>query len=249
MNPPAVTEEAPKTCLTVEQHYKIYRDYLEHEDDLLNHRSTWHITAQGFFFTALGVLLQWKPDKDTVDSLQFIRGFVLWMLPFLGMIVAGAAFSSITAAHAALNRLSDDWDLKIRPSYGLPHPILPELAGAGEKYARRYGKFPAIAIPIVMGVAWALILLALMCIAWCRHFASATASLPPNQHTVSNPASAPKALSKSNLLKQYADADASLREVESQLLREYGVAVLPVPAPITPLKPHHSVPGLCKCKS
>jgi hypothetical protein len=247
MTPNDDQEENPKTKLTIEEHYKIYRAYLEHEDDLLNHRSTWHITAQGFFFTALGVLLQWKPDKNSVDDLQFLRGFVLWLLPFLGMTVAVAAFSSITAAHAALNRLSDDWDLTIRPSYDLPDLILPQLAGAGERYARRYGKFPAITIPIVILLAWALILAALICSAWHRHFDAPTAFMPVNQSTISSPA-LPKAHSKSDLLKNYADADATVRDIEAQLLREYGVAVIPVPEPITPQKLHHSVPKPCKAK-
>jgi hypothetical protein len=38
-------------------HYRIFRDYLQHEDDLINHRSTWHHTIQGLLFTALGVTL------------------------------------------------------------------------------------------------------------------------------------------------------------------------------------------------
>jgi len=33
--------------------YEIYRDYIKHEDDLINHRSTWHLLIQGFLFATL----------------------------------------------------------------------------------------------------------------------------------------------------------------------------------------------------
>lgn len=40
----------------VEKLYQIYRDYLIHEDDLMNQRSTWHLLIQGFLFATFGAL-------------------------------------------------------------------------------------------------------------------------------------------------------------------------------------------------
>lgn len=40
------------------QRYALFRGYLEHEDDLINHRITWSIATQGLLFAAFGILVQ-----------------------------------------------------------------------------------------------------------------------------------------------------------------------------------------------
>src|SRR5580658_5975181 len=38
--------------------YSVFRDYLKHEDDLINNRLNWNFTIQGFLFTAYTFTLQ-----------------------------------------------------------------------------------------------------------------------------------------------------------------------------------------------
>ena len=53
--------------------YQIYRDYMKHEDDLLNQRTTWLLVIQGFLFATLGVLGEWVFPSAGRDLLQTQR--------------------------------------------------------------------------------------------------------------------------------------------------------------------------------
>ena len=78
-------------------HYRIFRDYLQHEDDLINHRSTWHHTIQGLLFTALGVTLS-KLDPTATRQAASVQRALILLLPVLGVCISLAAFLSIRAA-------------------------------------------------------------------------------------------------------------------------------------------------------
>src|SRR3954453_13719795 len=43
--------------------YKEYRDYLKHEETLINNRTTWLITGNALLIAALGVIFQKRLDQ------------------------------------------------------------------------------------------------------------------------------------------------------------------------------------------
>ena len=138
-------------------HYRIFRDYLQHEDDLINHRSTWHHTIQGLLFTALGVTLS-KVDPTATRQAVAVQKALILLLPVLGMSISLAAFLSIRAATRALDELRNQWE-KLIEIYGEDlWPTLPGITAAGNKWAIKWGKTPAYVIPCVIGVAWLLLL-------------------------------------------------------------------------------------------
>jgi hypothetical protein len=139
-------------------HYKIFRDYLEHEDDLINHRSTWHHTIQGLLFTALGVTLS-KVDPTATRQAAAVQKALILLLPVLGMSISLAAFLSIRAATLALDALRKQWEELIKAYREDPWPTLPPLTAAGNRWAIKRGKTPAYVIPCVIGVAWLFLLL------------------------------------------------------------------------------------------
>lgn len=142
-------------------HYRIFRDYLQHEDDLINHRSTWHHTIQGLLFTALGVTLA-KLDPTADRQAAAVQKALIVLLPVLGMSISLAAFLSIRAATQALDELRNQWRGLIEVYGDEAWPTLPGLTGAGNQWAIRWGKAPAYVIPVVIGAAWlALLLIAL----------------------------------------------------------------------------------------
>jgi hypothetical protein len=141
------------------EHYQIFRDYLRHEDDLINHRSTWHHTIQGLLFTALGVTLS-KLDPTATRQAAAVQKALILILPILGMSISLAAFVSIRAATKALDRLRSQWEEELMKIYGKDSwPTLPSLTAAGNKWAIKYGKMPAYLIPCVIGLAWLLLLI------------------------------------------------------------------------------------------
>jgi hypothetical protein len=71
------------------EYYKCMRDYLEHEDTLVNIRFTWGLTVQGFIIGAFGFTLQKFSDSNISEEYRILLLFFL-----IGSAVVGL-FSSI----------------------------------------------------------------------------------------------------------------------------------------------------------
>jgi hypothetical protein len=73
--------ESPETI------YQIYRDYIKHEDELINRRSMSNIIFQGFLFAAYGFSVEFlrRPpiDKNLLAGLKFLP----LILPLVGCTV------------------------------------------------------------------------------------------------------------------------------------------------------------------
>ncbi len=137
--------------------YGIYRDYMKHEDDLINQRSTWHLLIQGFLFATFGVMGEWQLEAAG-GYLHSERPLLVLILSGCGLLIALAALSSIIAANTAIQHLCSQWsNIKSRVSTDLSDAF-PGLAGAGSDQAKRWGKLPAHLIPIFVAAAWGLIL-------------------------------------------------------------------------------------------
>jgi hypothetical protein len=137
--------------------YEIYRDYMKHEDDLLNHRTTWLLVIQGFLFATLGVLGEWQLPGNSLDILYTERHWLVYVLGFVGVSIAVAAFASILAANRAIDSLHGQWKA-LRRKHGNPDwDLLPELAGGGHPTSKKLGKAPTLCIPVVVVIAWIIV--------------------------------------------------------------------------------------------
>lgn len=96
--------------------YKVYRSYIEHEDDLINQRTTWFIQLHSFLIASYGITFAAFVNSfnfDDVDPLMllFVRvGVILFLsaVTFVGLSSAKAAMNSIQAATFAINSLRND---------------------------------------------------------------------------------------------------------------------------------------------
>ncbi len=135
--------------------YNVYRDYMKHEDDLINQRASWHLLLQGFLFATFGVMGEWQTEGGT-GFLHPRRYWILYGLIATGFFISLLSAASILAANAAINKLHKDWE-KLRGNLDIPQrlwTLLPGLAGAGSESAKLWGKLPAIGIPMIIAVAW-----------------------------------------------------------------------------------------------
>jgi hypothetical protein len=139
------------------EQFKVYRDYLEHEDELLHQRSTWNLYLHGFLFAAYGVLLQQsaKGGENPRATMLFL------LLPSVGFIIALCVLLSVIAAMKSIDRLAAKWKDEVISGYPpLKAGFFPALTGAGDSFASKYGKLPARWIPIVIAFAWMVLLVA-----------------------------------------------------------------------------------------
>jgi hypothetical protein len=138
--------------------YKTYRAYIEHEDELINHRSTWHLLIQGFLFATFAGLGQWQPGTD--HYLYDHRFLIVGIVALMGLSIAVCAYFSIDAADKSLNELQGKWSIAKKAAC-VPASLndaFPPLAGGGSSQALKLGKLPALAVPVIVAMAWAILL-------------------------------------------------------------------------------------------
>jgi len=117
--------------------YEIHRDYVKHEDHLINHRTTWLITVQAFLLATFGFsvqklyeiwfnvirVIQSEPEiASAMSSSSGLVRFSLLALSVVGFAVAIISLLSIRAASKAIESLNRNWK-KIpssQPQEGVP---------------------------------------------------------------------------------------------------------------------------------
>jgi transcriptional regulator with XRE-family HTH domain len=143
--------------ITKVEHFKIFRDYIKREDDLIDHRVSWNSTIQGFLFAAYGLSLQKPLDVKPSSGDPHNLGILVRFIPWFGIALSGLVLIAVLGAVLAHMRLRKDWH-KVNPCYPLK-PYLPDIAAGGSNAARRLGLVAPLAIPILFVVAWLWLLL------------------------------------------------------------------------------------------
>jgi hypothetical protein len=177
---PVVSSGLPKHV-----HYKIFRDYIEHEDGLINNRLLWIINIQGFLFATYGFSVQKLAEiqnpptapiagRSLVGTGVVALDWLIILLPILGIFISIFSLIGVFAAQNAIAQLTCDW-AEAEKEY-LPgavpstSPLLPGIIGGGDKdrvkrswaelnrRAHKLGFLGPIAFPWIFIVAWLLLL-------------------------------------------------------------------------------------------
>jgi hypothetical protein len=119
--------------------YKITREYIQHEDGLVNQRMSWFINLNSFLFLALGpifaaivALLKSECYGEQIRACDLPLFFTysnhiyvfLLMYGLVGAITSAVTFASVNAAYSAIDALEDFWRLSYEVTiYGGPEPV------------------------------------------------------------------------------------------------------------------------------
>lgn len=154
-----------------EKIFAIYRDYIEHEDELIHQRSTSLITIQSFILATFGFTYQKKyevaakilveKDKKPIDLGSInneYNGFLL-ALALVGVATSFIAWRSVRAAKHALEALSILWSEHAK---SLDVKYLPEITGGGNGSASKDGISLATWAPLFLLGFWLVTLFALL---------------------------------------------------------------------------------------
>lgn len=128
----------------------IYRRKIEHEDNLINWRTTWFIATQSMLFVTVAMF------SDRTYGFQF--QMLSSALAFVGLAICVTTFNSVWAARAVISDHVRYWD-GMKGVHG--HLDLPRLAGSipgTHRIAR--GSSSSIFMPIAAALAWVSILTA-----------------------------------------------------------------------------------------
>lgn len=152
--------------LPTHEHYRIFRSYIEHEDNLINNRVTWNLAVQGFLFATYGFSLQNLAEVEAnpnfaaqiklSHSVMQLKILVL-AIPLVGFALSLGVFFAVRAAQIALKKLREDCKTEVLDKAHEASCYLPLPGGAGKPWAIRLGFVPPFAIPLVFALAWAIL--------------------------------------------------------------------------------------------
>lgn len=127
--------------------YELYRTRIEHEDNLINHRTGWFITLQSFLFTSSALVAARLGDIAYANFVSILAG--------VGVAIAITTFLSVFAAHRAIRGMIDFWNEKKWHLDDKNAALLPAIAGSGKGFlAITRGKVSSIFMPPVIVFAW-----------------------------------------------------------------------------------------------
>ena len=156
--PPAPTKSAPKE--PDRELYCIYRDYVAHEDDLINNRAGWFIQLHSFLIASYGIVVAsvittfFPSEHASVPAIlpQLVACGLLLGITIIGAS-SGTALLSISAADAAIRSLRRKWE-ELPGTDAMTE--LPSMTGGGAKGIAIRGATFQLALPVAMLVLWLL---------------------------------------------------------------------------------------------
>ena len=98
--------------VSLESTYKFVRDYVVHEDSLINFRLNWLLVIQGLLFTAYGLTIrELLKNEKTSENIQNIHEFRK-VISFVGITTCILIFLSILSAVLAIKNLEAFWEMR-----------------------------------------------------------------------------------------------------------------------------------------
>jgi hypothetical protein len=143
--------------------YKQYREYIVHEDNLINHRSTWIYMIQSFLVASYGFAIKLegsdklkpifqRPD-DTAAAAEHHQWFLV-MVALVGILVGVIGILSLFGPKGAIDELQQKWEQEIAKTYPDCCRELPGLTGGGKQRNTFLGRLAPYFLPVVLIGMW-----------------------------------------------------------------------------------------------
>jgi hypothetical protein len=93
--------------------YSLLREYIQHEDNLINHRTTWFLTLNSFLFAIVGILANVSEEPKLFRPSEVL--LFLIMISTIGIVVSATSGMSVYAAYNSIKALKAIWVDKYEP--------------------------------------------------------------------------------------------------------------------------------------
>jgi hypothetical protein len=118
------------------------------EFDLIASRMSWLVIAESFIFSAFATAIaNSRPDHPQAAGL----GYLIRVMPVVGMFLAAFVYMAILAAHRAIGTLKTQREAMIDR---LPAPLRIDLIATGSR-VQMWGNLPTHIIPPLLFAVWA----------------------------------------------------------------------------------------------
>jgi len=135
------------------EYYRIVRSQIEHEDNVINQRLNWFVSAQAFLFTANAIVLSSAPTPSFAQSREAERLLIL-LIPVVAICCCLVVYATVVGGVLALRKLRRSFhgQTDLQGTGDLP-PLL------GNLLTRSLGLAAPVVLPMVFLVAWTMLLL------------------------------------------------------------------------------------------
>jgi hypothetical protein len=133
------------------QYYQMIRSQIEHEDNLINQRVSWFVTAQAFLFTAYAIVLNASPQVR-LQSFATQQEILFSLIPVVAIGVSILIYITIIAAMLAMANLR-----RMVKDHVDDSTLLPPVQGYRQTFF--LGQATPILIPFLFMISWIVLLL------------------------------------------------------------------------------------------
>jgi hypothetical protein len=147
-NPPYSGEKTSSLDL-----YRLFRDRIEHEDNLIIQRLSWLVASQSFLFTAYAITTNALTNLDPKATGRFVEqaGLLFRLLPTVAICVALLIYISILAALRAIRQIRRIYQSRPAPA------DLPPIQTAAT--TRLLGLSAPLLLPLLFVSVWLVLLM------------------------------------------------------------------------------------------
>lgn len=104
----------------IEKMFLTIRAMIEHEDSLINYRSTWFISLNSFLFGSLSLLgtsTVWTTQENQSNPELSVQAYALGVLfSIVGLISCASTYISVKAGYNAIRALEKQWTYSYEPT-------------------------------------------------------------------------------------------------------------------------------------
>ena len=133
--------------------YRIIRERIDYEENLLNQRVIWLIFSQSFLVSAYAIMLN-SPPEPTTPMYGELQSCLIWLLPSLSLILSIIVYLSVISALYQIAQLRESFETYPKDDTIERFPAMNDTS-----FIRRLGGLPPILVPLLFIGAWAFLLI------------------------------------------------------------------------------------------
>ncbi|MET0283978.1 MAG: hypothetical protein ABW352_05895 [Polyangiales bacterium] len=147
--------------LSHERRYELFRDYLKHEDELINHRLVWGLSIQAFVVAAFAVSLDrwWQLEQQPASHWKLLYELLVRsVIPGFGFVISVASTAGIYAAHRAVRHVVKRWHARPDATAYVVQQFMPGLTDGGAEPRLPWGMLASLLPSLAIGVFWLIVI-------------------------------------------------------------------------------------------
>jgi hypothetical protein len=133
--------------------YRIIRERIDYEENLLNQRVIWLIFSQSFLVSAYAIMLNSPPEPKS-PMYGDLQSCLVWLLPSLALILSIIIYISVISALYHIAELRESFETYPKDDTIERFPAMNDTS-----FIRRLGGLPPILVPLLFIGAWAFLLI------------------------------------------------------------------------------------------